>query len=90
MNEEDKGMIKDAHLVDFYDEEGGVARLVVKLKCLQDQIDELARFIIEHVPGEPSRSEGAVECAIRIIKELQGAKAEAEYWKNICIGTSFY
>ena len=35
---------------------------------VRKQIDELARFILEEVPGEPSRNEGAVECAIRLIK----------------------
>ena len=31
------------------------------------QIDRLAEFIMAEVPGEPSESEGAVDCAIRII-----------------------
>lgn len=38
---------------------------------LQDQITKLANFIMENVPSEPSRNEGAVDCAIRIITELQ-------------------
>ena len=29
--------------------------------------DRLANFIMAEVPGEPSESEGAVDCAIRII-----------------------
>jgi hypothetical protein len=33
----------------------------------EDQITRLAAFIMAHVPGEPSRSEGAVDCAIRIM-----------------------
>lgn len=33
------------------------------------QIDDLARFIMAEIPGEPSRDEGAVECAIRIMKK---------------------
>ena len=33
-----------------------------------EQIDRLAKFIMAEVEGEPSRSEGAVETAIRIIK----------------------
>lgn len=40
-------------------------------ETLLEQIDRLAKFIIENVPGEPSVSEGAVDCAIRIIKTLQ-------------------
>lgn len=33
------------------------------------QLDKLAKFIMDEVPGEPSESEGAVDCAIRIIRE---------------------
>lgn len=32
-----------------------------------DQINELAKFIMERIPGEPSRSEGAVDTAIRLL-----------------------
>jgi len=34
-----------------------------------NQIDQLANFIMAEVDGEPSENEGAVECAIRIMKE---------------------
>ena len=34
----------------------------------EEQIAQLADFIIAEVPGEPSQDEGAVECAIRIIR----------------------
>lgn len=37
-------------------------------ESLTSQIDRLATFIMENVPGQPSHSEGAVACAIRIIK----------------------
>ena len=33
------------------------------------QIEKLAAFILAHVPGEPSKSEGAVDTAIRIIEQ---------------------
>ena len=36
---------------------------------LQEQIDKLAKFILEEVPSEPSQDEGAVDTAIRIIRE---------------------
>jgi hypothetical protein len=36
---------------------------------LSGQIDKLANFIMNEVPGEPRESEGAVDCAIRIIRE---------------------
>jgi hypothetical protein len=32
------------------------------------QIDRLATFIMDEVPGEPSQSQGAVDTAIRIIR----------------------
>lgn len=35
------------------------------------QLEILANFIMVNVPGEPSKSEGAGECAVRIIRELQ-------------------
>jgi hypothetical protein len=37
--------------------------------ALKAQIDRLAVFIMDEVPGEPSQSQGAVDTAIRIIKE---------------------
>lgn len=33
------------------------------------QISKLANFIMAEVKGEPARSESAVDCAIRIIRE---------------------
>ena len=36
-------------------------------QILEVQIEELAQWIIANIPGEPSVSEGAVECAIRIM-----------------------
>jgi hypothetical protein len=34
-----------------------------------NEMDRLARWIIANVPGEPSRSEGAVDVAIRLLSE---------------------
>ena len=42
----------------------------------KSQIDRLGKFIMDEVPGEPSRSEGAVDTAIRIIRELRAEKNE--------------
>ena len=44
----------------------------------QHQIDILANFIMGHVEGEPSRCEGAGDCAIRIINQLQAELAEKD------------
>lgn len=41
-----------------------------------DQIDQLANFIMAEVPGEPSPDEGAVECAIRLIRAYRGKLTE--------------
>ncbi len=38
---------------------------------LKQQIDKLAKFIMAEVEGEPSRSEGVVDCAIRIMTDQQ-------------------
>ncbi len=35
----------------------------------EKQIDILAKFIMEQVPGEPSESDGAISTAIRLLKE---------------------
>ena len=40
-------------------------------ESLESQVKRLAGFIIAEVPGEPSQSEGAIDTAIRIIRELQ-------------------
>lgn len=34
----------------------------------EGQIDRLAAFIMENIEGEPSANEGAVDCAIRIMR----------------------
>ena len=36
----------------------------------------MANYIMAHVPGEPSRSEGAGECAVRLLKKYRQALAE--------------
>lgn len=41
----------------------------VEKKNYKKQIDKLAMFIIESVPGEPSQSEGAIDTAIRLLKK---------------------
>jgi len=43
-----------------------------------DQIERLAEFIAHNIPGEPSQSEGAVDCAIRIMtSQREGIDAMA-------------
>ena len=39
-----------------------------QFESLGEQVDRLAKFIISHVLGEPSRNEGAIDTAIRILK----------------------
>lgn len=42
----------------------------------KQELDRLADFILEHVPGEPSRNEGAVDCAIRILRRTLAVEAQ--------------
>jgi len=53
-----------------------VAGLTESYIRTSSQIDQLANFIMEEVPGEPSRSDGAVDCAIRIIREMMRRESE--------------
>jgi hypothetical protein len=39
----------------------------VQTETAGQQIERLSQFIMEHIPGEPSRSEGAVDAAIRLL-----------------------
>jgi hypothetical protein len=41
-------------------------------KVSDDQIQRLANFIMHEIPGEPSQSEGAVDTAIRLLREKYG------------------
>lgn len=52
----------------------------------QSQVDELGAFILAEVDGEPSRSEGAVECAIRVIREHIAALATARRERDEAVG----
>jgi hypothetical protein len=56
---------------------------------LDKQIGKLAGFIIAEIAGEPNQSEGAVDCAIRIMRDNQAELAAlrkvaeaAEAWAN--------
>ena len=49
---------------------------------LEAQIETLAKFIIAEIPGEPSQSEGAVDTAMRIIRDLKSRLAESE--ERVC------
>ena len=40
------------------------------------QIDTLANFIMREIEGEPSQSEGAVDCAIRVMRQYRDEKAQ--------------
>lgn len=65
------------HVIEDTDENRRIAERAVRgiaeptPEPLEAQIDRLARFIMEDFPGEPSRSEGAVDCAIRLLKEKE-------------------
>jgi hypothetical protein len=43
-----------------------------KWAALDEQTSRLASYIMQNVPGEPSQSEGAIDTAIRLLKEKYG------------------
>ena len=45
---------------------------------LREQVDELAEVIMHEIEGEPSRSEGAVECAIRLLRDAYAADPDED------------
>lgn len=54
---------------------------------MKSQVDLLADWILANVPGEPSQSEGAGECAIRIMQQQRATIQKLEEWKRIILGT---
>lgn len=47
----------------------GLDQVVEAHDRLNGQIGQLATYIMDEIPGEPSQSESAVECAIRLLKQ---------------------
>ena len=45
------------------------------METLEHQVQRLANFIMENIPGEPSQDEGAVDCAIRLLRDVYIARA---------------
>ena len=45
-----------------------IMQLKDELAALKKQVEDLANFIMNNIPQEPSKNEGAIECAIRIIQ----------------------
>lgn len=52
--------------------------------ALDTQIERLANYIMAEVPGEPSRSEGAVDTAIRVMARLAALEAAARDHAETC------
>jgi hypothetical protein len=50
---------------------------------LESQVQRLAEFITEHVPGEPSHSEGAVDTAIRLLGQYFAIPAPLDVSKLV-------
>jgi len=62
-------------------------------KEVKTQIDLLADYIMDEVPGEPSASEGAGDTAIRLLKAVYGLRAAEEpikmsVWVDVGIQSS--
>jgi hypothetical protein len=47
-----------------------------KTESAENQIKRLGAFIMDEVPNEPSRTEGAVDVAIRIIRTMRAKENE--------------
>jgi len=50
-------------------DEATIGEAIVGLDDLRKQIDRLAQFIMDEIPGEPSENEGAIDCAIRVMTQ---------------------
>ena len=53
---------------------------------LRSQIVKLGDFITDEIPGEPSANEGAVDTAIRLLKDYVYLKSSLEKMINILKG----
>lgn len=49
-----------------------------RFESLGSQVERLARFIMEEIPGEPSQNEGAIDCAIRLLRAAHSGSGEAD------------
>ena len=68
-------------------------------ESLESQIERLAKFIMEEIPGEPSQDGGAVDTTIRIMRAQQTAwktfqqeldKAKSKLAKNVTFDPSIF
>ena len=46
---------------------------------LSEQVGVLAQYIIDNIPGEPSRSEGAIATAIRVMTSMSDRMERARH-----------
>lgn len=56
--------------------------ILAETESLQSQIWRLAQYIMEHIPGEPSRNEGAIDTAIRLLRDLPRTDSEPTPERN--------
>lgn len=80
--------IKDGNIEDHYAFECMISEQAAEIRTAQkeieqfertgDQVERLANFILNEFANEPSRNEGAIDTAIRIIKELQAEIIDSE------------
>lgn len=49
---------------------------LVRVDSARTQIERLATFIMDEVPGEPSQDQGAIDTAIRIIRTLMAERGQ--------------
>lgn len=92
--------VKGAVVMDIRERYAERKEAVPTSEALSSQVDRLARFIVENIPGEPSHSEGAIDTAIRLLGQhtaelaavrvmLERTQKAARHWHdqaNIVLG----
>lgn len=60
----------DADVTDCKQDRASFRQELIDARGHEDDILRLAEVIMHEVPGEPSQSEGAIDCAIRLLRKL--------------------
>ena len=55
----------------------------MKTETLKSQVKRLAEFIMQECKGYPNQSEGAIDCAMRIIKDLKKTSLNPERVREV-------
>lgn len=78
----DESLAKHEDLANIPTRIGKIVNALGSLQFLRGQIDTLAKYIMDNVPGEPSQDGGAIECAIRLLASRPKEPATVEVSKD--------